>query len=181
MVVYWIRLKEHTDISKEGYVGVAIDFKNRMYRHKKITSNIDCHLSNAIKKYGWDNLIKEIIFEGSKEDCYKKEKELRSAFHIGWNEAIGGMGGDRSAFIDYKNRIVHGWIYDKSGERNPFFNKSHSKESLRKISKNKCSAIITTPDGIFYGFNELARFYKVHKLTAKKMLLKNKEWVCEYK
>lgn len=181
MVVYWIHLKEHTDIATEGYVGVSINFKERMYRHLKITAKLDCHFGNVINKHGWDNLIKEIIFEGTKEECYAKEKELRSSFQIGWNEAIGGYGGDRSKFIDYKSRKNLGWNYDISGYNNPFFNKSHSLESLKKMSKTKCKAIITTPDGIFYGFRDLSRFYKINKITAEKWANKKEGWICEYK
>jgi group I intron endonuclease len=181
MVVYWIHLKEHTDIAKDGYVGVSVNFKSRMYRHKKITPTLNCHFGNAINKYGWDNLVKEVIFEGSKDECYLKEKEFRNSFQVGWNEAVGGLGGDRSKFIDYKVRKNLGWNYDTTGHNNPFFNKSHSLESLKKMSKTKCKAVITTPDGIFYGFRDLSRFYKINKITAEKWANKKEEWICEYK
>ncbi len=174
--LYWIRLNSHSDIAKEGYVGVSVNFKNRMYRHKKITSQLNCHLGNAINKYGWDNLVKEIIFTGLKDECYLKEYELRSNHQIGWNEAIGGSGGDRSKFIDYKNRTNLGWKYYKNGENNPFYGKEHTKESLKKMSKSKCKTIITTPDGVFYGFRDVARFYKINKITAKKWAFKKEGW-----
>jgi len=177
--VYWVRLKEHTDITKEGYVGVAFNFVERMNRHLKVTTKLDCHFSNAIIKYGWDNLEKEAIFFGSKEECYKKEFELRPDFQIGWNEAIGGLGGDRSKFIDYKNRLNLGWKYDKTGEKNPFYNKQHSQESIKKMSKSKCKSIIKTPDGVFYGFREVARFYKINRITAQKWSTKKEGWSCE--
>ena len=179
--LYWIRLKEHTDIASDGYVGVTSNFKYRMYRHKKVTTKLDYHLSKAINKYGWDNLVKEIIFEGTKEDCYLKESELRNKYQIGWNEAVGGYGGDRSQFIDYKNRINIGWNYDSSGSNNPFYGKSHTTESLNKMSKTKCSAIITTPDGVFYGYRQVARFYKINKLTAKLWATKKEGWSYESK
>lgn len=179
--LYWIRLKEHTDITKDGYVGVTLNFNQRMYRHKKVTSKLNYHLSKAINKYGWDSLIKEIIFEGTKEDCYKKESKLRNKYQIGWNEATGGFGGDRSQFIDYKNRNNIGWNYDSSGSKNPFYGKAHSKESLNKMSKTKCSAIITTPDGVFYGYRQVARFYKINKITAKLWASKKEGWSYESK
>ena len=181
MVVYWIHLKEHTDIAKDGYVGVSVNLKSRMYRHKKITPSLNCHFGNAINKHGWDNLIKEIVFEGLKEQCYAKEKELRSSFQIGWNEAIGGNGGDRSNFIDYKNRINHGWNYNKSGENNPFYGKNHNLETVNKMSITRCSAIITTPDGLFHGYSQVARFYKINKITAKLWDSKKEGWSYESK
>lgn len=181
MIVYWIRLKEHTDITSEGYVGVTINFKSRMYKHYKITSKLNTHLANVIIKYGWNNLIKEIVFEGTKDECYSKEKELRSEYQIGWNEAIGGYGGDTSKFIDYKNRLNKGWNYDSNGENNPFYGKTHTKESINKMSKTKCRTIITTPDGVFYGYRQVARFYKINKITAKLWTTKKEGWSYESK
>jgi hypothetical protein len=180
-VVYWVRLKEHTDITINGYVGVAISFDERMARHLLVTTKLDCHFSSAIIKYGWDNLIKEIVFEGSQEDCFKKEIELRPSFQIGWNEAPGGLGGDRSRFIDYKNRQNNGWCYDKTRERNPFWDKNHTQESLKKMSFSQCKHIITTPDGMFNGFREVARFYRINKITAKLWCGKKEGWSYESK
>jgi len=176
MLLYWIRLKSHSDIAIEGYVGVTLNFKQCMNEHLKFTSKLNSHFGNAISKYGWDNMIKEIIFEGSSGDCYAKEKELRPKFQIGWNEAIGGLGGDRSIFIDYKSRTNKGWVYNKNGENNPFYGKEHSQKSLKKMSKSKCKNIITTPDGIFYGFREVSRFYKINRITAKKWATDKKDW-----
>ena len=87
-VVYWIHCVDHTDILTEGYVGVTNDEKNRWKRHQKRGSNP--HLQNAIAKYGWDNLIKEVILEGESEYCLEIEERLRPEKEIGWNIAKGG-------------------------------------------------------------------------------------------
>ena len=127
MIVYWIHLKEHSNIANEGYVGVTFNYDQRMNEHFKFTSKLSNHFGNAISKYGWDNLIKEVIFNGSEEECFAKEKELRSKFQIGWNEAIGGLGGDRSMFINYKSRKNQRWSYDKNGEKTRFLVKNIQK------------------------------------------------------
>ncbi len=180
-VVYWIRLQNHFDISKEGYVGVTSDYKKRMEQHSSKTKKLNCHFANAIIKYGWDNLIKEIVFEGNKDECFKKEKELRPHFQIGWNDSVGGFGGDRSKFIDYENRLNKGWNYDKTKEKNPFWQKKHSIKSLKKMSKTKCRYIVKTPDGTFYGFRDAARFYKINKITARLWCGKKEGWSYESK
>ena len=179
-VVYWIRLESHTDILTQGYVGVAKDFNKRMKKHCTATPKLDNHFSRAIVKYGWENLIKTIVFTGSESDCYCKEKELRKDFQIGWNEAIGGCGGDRSLFIDYKSRINQGWNYDKSGTKNPFYGKTHSKEMKVILGKAHSTSIIYTDKGVFYGFRALGRYLNVHKLTAKKIAIA-KGWKIESK
>jgi len=180
-VVYWIHLKEHTDITKEGYVGVASCFETRASRHKNLTATLDCHFGKAIRKYGWNNLVKEVIFEGTTEECFKKEKELRPYFQIGWNEAIGGLGGDRSFYIDYAKRLNKGWSYDKNGENNPFYGRSHKSGSKDQMTKTKAKHIITTPDGVFYGFRAVGRFYGINKITAKKYaeILEGWSYVCK--
>jgi len=88
-VVYWIRHKNHTNMFNEGYIGVSNNPKNRWLRHWKYNGNK--HLKNAIKKYGWDNLIKEIILFGEKQYCFNIESKIRPAKQIGWNIAEGGI------------------------------------------------------------------------------------------
>ena len=87
-VVYWIRLEEHDDINSQGYVGITKDFNSRMSRHRRLWTGP--HFKSAIIKYGWDNLIKDVVFEGSIEDCRLEEYRLRPDYDIGWNINIGG-------------------------------------------------------------------------------------------
>lgn len=86
--LYWIHLPEHTNITTQGYVGITNNFNKRMIKHK--SANENPHLYNAIKKYGWDNLIKQQMVISTKDYIVDLEKKLRSADHIGWNIAPGG-------------------------------------------------------------------------------------------
>ena len=76
MTVYWIHHPEHTDMFTQGYIGITARFVRRMFEHKALTTNK--YLSNAIKKYGWDNLVKEVILVADKEYCVDVETKLRS-------------------------------------------------------------------------------------------------------
>jgi len=87
-VVYWIHLPEHNDIFTQGYVGVSNNIQKRFYDHKNTTENQ--HLLNAINKYGWDNLVKQIILIADKAYCLMMEIKLRSLDNIGWNIIKGG-------------------------------------------------------------------------------------------
>ena len=72
----------------EGYIGVSKNPKNRWEQHQKYNGNR--HLKNAISKYGWDELVKEIIIEASKEYCFDLEAKIRPLRQTGWNIAEGG-------------------------------------------------------------------------------------------
>ena len=86
--VYWIHHPEHTDMFTQGYIGITKDIKKRFEEHKNRPSN--AHLKHAIKKYGWDNLVKEIVLVADKAYCLMIEAKLRAKNKIGWNVIMGG-------------------------------------------------------------------------------------------
>ena len=94
--IYWIHLPGHTNINLEGYVGVSKNAIKRLIRHLTDVVNedhVNPHLVNAIKKYTWGNLIKDIIVCGEETFCYELEASLRPTKNIGWNVAPGGNRG----------------------------------------------------------------------------------------
>jgi len=86
--VYWIRRKEHKNISKEGYVGVSIHPEKRFKEHRRKSSR--CQLVNR-KLVRHDDCDMFLIFEGNRDDCLKIEALLRPEPNIGWNLAEGGV------------------------------------------------------------------------------------------
>lgn len=91
MFVYWIHLPEQTNVAVEGYVGIAINFEQRMFAHKSCAkTGKEQTLYKAIRKYGWENLVKEIILISNEDYCLEIEKKLRPAPRVGWNIAVGG-------------------------------------------------------------------------------------------
>lgn len=86
--VYWIHHPEHTDMFSQGYIGVSKDLKKRWNDHAKRTGNL--HLKRAIKKYGWDNLVKEVVLVAEEAYCLMIEAKLRAEDKIGWNIVKGG-------------------------------------------------------------------------------------------
>lgn len=84
-------MPEQTNVAIEGYVGIAMNFEQRMSAHKSCAkTGKEQTLYNAIRKYGWDNLVKEIILVSNENYCLEIEKKLRPVPRIGWNIAIGG-------------------------------------------------------------------------------------------
>lgn len=70
-----------TSPSGKCYIGRTKDFKHRMHEHKTAASRgVKRPLYSAIRKYGWDNMIKEVVGEANNyEEAY--EMELRFIFH----------------------------------------------------------------------------------------------------
>ena len=87
-IVYWIHHPSHTNIFTQGYVGITNNLNARLRNHKSKRCNK--HLVNAMNKYGWDNLIKEVILIADEAYCLMIEKSLRSIANIGWNIIEGG-------------------------------------------------------------------------------------------
>jgi hypothetical protein len=94
-VVYWIHKPEHTDITKEGYVGITHNMaRDRWLNHKSASrqkENGNCEVINrAIRKH--NNLIYEVVVVADTRDyCERIEAMLRPTNRIGWNIARGGM------------------------------------------------------------------------------------------
>lgn len=107
--VYWIRLPEYFDPSSEGYIGISKDLINRLRAHKK--NKRKTPLVSAIQKYGWDNLIVEVLHENlDMQEALSIEKSLRPDQRIGWNCQIGGELGVESSWYDIPdNRQKHSY------------------------------------------------------------------------
>ena len=86
--VYWIRCQDHTDMFSQGYIGVSKDSQRRFVQHQRKSENV--HLKNAIKKYGWDTLVKTEILISDEAYCLDIESKLRPKAGIGWNIVAGG-------------------------------------------------------------------------------------------
>lgn len=149
--IYWIRLPEHTDVRSEGYIGVTNNPVSRFNDHKSCRAKT--HLSHAIKKYGWDNLIKEVILVADKLYCFMMEEKLRPTEHIGWNILKGGnvvpdntgraswnkgkkltdkQKANLFNIAEYMKLRTHGML-----------GKKHTQESIKKMKKSKTGIIIS--------------------------------------
>lgn len=91
--VYWIRHKEHTNLLAQGYIGVSKNLKERLRHHFK-NARGDYHsdkiLTKAIKKYGEQNLVSDVVVISNEKYCYELEQKLRPKSFIGWNTREGG-------------------------------------------------------------------------------------------
>ena len=135
MFVYWIHLPEHRDVTIDGYIGIATNFEQRMFAHKSCAkTGKNQILYKAIRKHGWDNIIKEIIVISDENYCLEMEKKLRPKERMGWNIAIGGSEITGTHLKGIKQSEQH--ISNKSkaliGRVSGMKGKFHSKEAKEK-------------------------------------------------
>ncbi|HEX8586138.1 MAG TPA: hypothetical protein VF680_17230 [Allosphingosinicella sp.] len=109
--IYWIHLLEHTiqkgDEISQGYIGLTSNYEERIKSHKK--NKKKTHLTNAIKKYGWNNLEILILYDNlSLKDALMIEGQLRYKQNIGWNSQKGGnLGVEKEWYEISENKEKH--------------------------------------------------------------------------
>lgn len=120
------------------YIGRTSDFERRMTEHKHCayTKKSSNTIYKAIRKYGWDNMIKEIICEVEPEKAQKLEEELilaHNSVRKGYNDTYIGAGGDiwegRRDTDEYME-----WVQKmkKINQSNRMHGKNHSKSAIQK-------------------------------------------------
>jgi predicted GIY-YIG superfamily endonuclease len=98
-IVYWIKEKNHTDCSTQGYIGITKNLKERLRAHKK--NKKASPFTSAKNKYGFDNLIVEVLADNlTITQALSIEKSLRPRQRIGWNCQVGGELGVESSWYD---------------------------------------------------------------------------------
>ena len=95
-----------------------------------------CYFYNAILKYGWDNIIHEILFAGlTKEEAEAKEIELIAKYKsnnkkYGYNIANGGNSVGKQS-LETRKKISKA----QKGENCYWYGKHRAEETKRKISE----------------------------------------------
>lgn len=146
MFVYWIHLPEQINVAVEGYVGIAMNFEQRMFAHKSCAkTGKEQTLYNAIRKYGWDNLVKEVILVSDENYCLEIEKKLRSAPRTGWNIAIGGgeITGAHLKGIKQSERHIANRSNALIGRVSGMKGKFHSEEAKHKSRQANIGKVLT--------------------------------------
>jgi hypothetical protein len=97
-VVYWIHRPCHTDITKQGYVGITKNPVSRWAEHKrKAKTNGKATIYKAMRKYA--DVQFDVILIGDRKYCEEIEIKLRPQHLIGWNIAIGGEDATKGATL----------------------------------------------------------------------------------
>ena len=128
--VYWVHLKGEKNLN-EGYIGITNNFENRLKTHLRNKRNT--HFKNAINKYGWSNLIKEIIhFDLRLEEALFFEEFYRPTQNIGWNSQKGGeLGVEKEWYLIEKNKLKHSKNTSEATKKGILEKDTKEKRSLR--------------------------------------------------
>ena len=120
------------------YIGRTSDFERRMVEHKHcaLTKKSSNTLYKAIRKYGWNSMIKEIICEVESEKAQKLEEELilaHNSVRKGYNDTYIGAGGDiwkgrrdTNEYMEFLEKMR------KVNQSNRMHGKKHSKSAIQK-------------------------------------------------
>ena len=128
------------------YIGQTGDFKRRLLQHRKINNkNSKQLIKRTIKKYGWQNIKKEVLLECNVE--YADFFEL--AFISGYNSMHKNYGynlesgGSKNKILsnETKQRISKSKkgnpLSSRKGELNSMYGKHHSDETKEKLRSNR--------------------------------------------
>ena len=93
-VLYWLHLKDDTDVFTQGYVSVTtrlieIRFKEHCTKFFNYYNPYNpLHL--AFAKYGVENIVITRLCVCTEKEAYNLEKTFRPFEYMGWNSAQGG-------------------------------------------------------------------------------------------
>lgn len=146
--VYWYHLKEHTDPTTQGYIGVTVDLTVRDNNHRLHKLRRSSHLRNAINKYGTANVVRDVLYTTSIANAYAIEESLRPASYTGWNIAKGGglppdcTGNKHTEQTKFKIGLAHRGRIGKPSKFKGMTNR-HSNETKALIGSYHKGKIIT--------------------------------------
>lgn len=126
-------------INDHKYVGGSVDIHERFRQHKNYTDVEYSAIDKSIKKYGADNFTYQIITELPPDWNIIGEHEkywinfyntFEDKQHYNLTKGGGGITGFKQSFETRKNQSER-----MKGKNNPFYNKTHSDETKRKLRK----------------------------------------------
>jgi hypothetical protein len=108
-IIYWIHYPEHKDPLTEGYVGISQNLDSRLSVHRTTArSNPTNPMHKELLGPRANEMITEIIFDGTSAECADEENRLRPEKYIGWNIDKGGKYNRRTPEEWNQRKILQG-------------------------------------------------------------------------
>lgn len=112
MRTYYI-YKATNKVNGKSYIGQTVDYRRRLWQHRRCYEKEDCKFHDAIKEFGFDNFECEIIETcTSKNEADKLERkyiELYDSYRSGYNDNKGGVGGHNArpiVCLDFSGNFI---------------------------------------------------------------------------
>lgn len=138
---------KHTTPCGKVYIGITSQRLEKRWQNGNGYIHND-HFTKAIKRYGWQNIKHDVLFENlTIQDAYKKEIELISYYksndpNYGYNNSSGGEGANgivmsESAKQKLREKSIGRHLSEEAKQKVSKFNKGkkQSEETKRKISE----------------------------------------------
>lgn len=138
-IVYWIHFDEHKDPYTEGYVGVTVNLKQRLFHHKSQTKRLLDKLMSGAKI----DILEECT---TMEDALLVERKYRPTTLIGWNINKGGRCPPQGE-KNYSSQKLTGKDRTIKQKR---ASAEHSKRMKGRAPGNKGKCMKLTIDGVEY-------------------------------
>jgi hypothetical protein len=151
----------------QGYVGVSKNTKTRWFRHSRYSGNQ--HLKAAIKKYGWDSLIKEVVVIGKETYCYDLEAKIRPTKQIGWNIAEGGA---KPPTSQYRGDNYISPLKGKKKETPWMFGRKVS-DREKQLASERRKVKVKYQNSIYSSFENLAKHLNIKYSTLTNRIYRN--------
>lgn len=135
----------HNNINKKNYIGQTLDYEERMKGHKSgptCKDKMDQPLYLDIKKYGWENFTKEILFESEDQEIIDEKeryyiKEFKSLLtENGYNSMTGGKTHFNHSNLT-KEKIALAQIGDKNHMYGKFGGDNPAARRVINLTTNK--------------------------------------------
>lgn len=129
---------KHTTPCGKVYIGITCrPPRERWGSDGKRYSN-NKYFYNAIKKYGWNNIKHEILYDNLDQKTAQEYEKFfifvydSSNREHGYNHTLGGEHGKMSEHTNEENRKRGKTLI---GEKNPFYGKKHSEQTRQHLSE----------------------------------------------
>ena len=151
------KLYVHIAPNGKKYYGITCQEVNKRWGKGSQYKN-NQHFTNAVKKYGWDNIEHIVIYDDLTENEAKELEQYMIQWYntanrdYGYNISLGGDG-----------------VKGMYGEKNSFYGKHHTEENKQLYRENNSGAnhvasksvICVTTNKVFGSTREAARYYGI--------------------
>jgi group I intron endonuclease len=170
MTIYSI-YKFVNKINGKVYIGSTNNFERRCKRHLNDSKTLNRPLYKAIRKYGWDNFVKEIIYQSkdyqhcikNMENSFIKEYNSYIGFENsnGYNLTLGGEG-----FFGLKRTKQHKQNISKAHK-----GKKKTPEHIKKLNDAKSKTyVLKHPDGHIVTIQNMSEYCRINNLNQSHMI-----------